>query len=444
MSIKKQLEKAQARLLEVGDEMDAVGALAETENRDLTDADQATLNELSAEFKNLESKIPVLKNILEAKDRISAGRIGSEMIKAQTGDVQSAPKSASDLIPATAKAIKTKHFASNYDAYACGKWLAATILKRSDAKQWCRDNNIGGYKNAMEEGTDNLGGYSVPDPMAATIIELVESWGIYRQYSRNVAMTSDSLDIPKWAAGLTVYYPGEGNAITASDLTFDQVNLLAVKYAQLGIMSTELNEDSIISMTDLITRDMARNFAYSEDNNGFNGDGTADFGSITGIKSALQDGAKVTGGATVSALTLANYEDAAGRLKDYAGLSPAWFMNRYTYWNSVVPLLNAAGGTDMRQLEAGGQLMFMGFPVVFAQALAGQGATTGDMVAVVGDLDLTTYLGTRRQVSIRQLNELYAANDQIGIISTLRSQSVCHDPGTASEAGGVVGIYLGA
>ncbi|MCP4165276.1 MAG: phage major capsid protein [Chloroflexi bacterium] len=444
MSIKKQLDSAQARLLEVGDEMDAVGALAETENRDLTDGDQATLNELSAEFKNLESKIPVLKNIMDAKDRISAGRISSDLVKAQSGDAQSAPKAASDMIPAQAKAIKTKCYSSNYDAYACGKWLAATILKRGDAKQWCRDNNIGGYQNAMEEGTDNLGGYSVPDPMAATIIELVESWGVYRQYSRNVAMTSDTLAIPKWAAGLTVYYPAEGDAITASDLTFDQVNLAAVKYAQLGIMSTELNEDSIISMTDLLTRDMARNFAFSEDNNAFNGDGTATFGGITGIKSALAAGSKVTGAATIGALTLADFEDAAGRLKDYAGLTPAWYMNRYTYWNSVVPLLNAAGGTDMRQLEAGGQMQFMGYPVVFTQALAGQGATTDDMVAVVGDLDLTTYLGTRRQVSIRQLNELYAANDQIGVISTLRSQSICHDPGTVSAAGGLVGVYLGA
>ena len=71
----------------------------------------------------------------------------------------------------------------------------------------------------------------------------------------------------------------------------------------------------------------------------------------------------------------------------------------------------------LRQIEAGGELMLMGYPVEFTQVLPGEGATATQMVIVLGDLDLGAYLGTRRTVSVRTLTELYAANDQIGVLN---------------------------
>jgi HK97 family phage major capsid protein len=98
----------------------------------------------------------------------------------------------------------------------------------------------------------------------------------------------------------------------------------------------------------------------------------------------------------------------------------------------------------MRQIEEGGDLMFMGYPVTFTQVLEGDTPALSGLMAVLGDLDLGSYLGSRRQVSIRTLNELYAANDQIGVLGTLRSDSQIHSIGDADDAGCIVGLYNAA
>ena len=227
--------------------------------------------------------------------------------------------------------------------------------------------------------------------------------------------------------------------------------MTAQKAAQLGILSTELNEDSVISIVDLLARDMARNYAYTEDLSCFLGTGVADTptgaGPITGIITALQAGAKVTtavGADKWGAVTLQNLLEMCGKLKQYPGIQPRWYMHSYGYYVAIMDLLIAAGGTDMRQIEQGGEMMLLGYPVTFTQVLANEAAATGDMLAVLGDLDLGTYLGTRRQVSIRTLTELYAAHDQLGVISTMRHDCNVHSVGDATEAGALVALIAGA
>lgn len=445
MSLRKQLATAEARQAEIGDEIEAVGAVAETENRDLSQEDLDSVKALSDESTKLTENIKRLRNTIEVQDKIAAQRQIPQVLKAQDSLSSDPVPGGNALLPARVRKVRSKCYENTYDAYCVGQWLGAKLMRRNDCISFCREHGVGDFRGAMEGGTDTLGGFSVPDPMAATIIELMEQWGVYRANSRNVTMTSDTLAVPKLDGSLTVYYPAEGGAITASDLTFGQVNLTAVKYAALGVMSTELNEDSVISMVDLLTRDIARMFAYEEDNNAFNGDGTSGFGGHTGIGTALQDGAQETlATAGWANVTLAKFQSMAGKLKEYGGISPRWYISRYGYFNTIMDLLNTAGGTDMRQIEEGGQLMFMGYPVTITQVLPGETLALSDLMCVLGDLDLGSYLGTRRQVSIRTLNELYAANDQIGVLGTLRSNIQIHSVGDADEAGAIVGLYNAA
>ena len=63
--------------------------------------------------------------------------------------------------------------------------------------------------------------------------------------------------------------------------------------------------------------------------------------------------------------------------------------------------------------------MLMGYPVVLTNILPAAPAS-GELVAVFGDLRLGCYFGDRRSLTFKTLNELYAANDQIGIQATER------------------------
>lgn len=443
MSLRTQLRDAKARITEVHAEIESVGATAEAEGRDLTEADSAIVQALSDEFDKLEATAKLLTGHIAHADKVAASKVADIEVQGAgvvpSGAIEHASNAA--LLPARVRSQKSKVYDKLGDCYAVGQWLAG-LFGNSQSKQWATDHGMS-YRNAMEEGTTTAGGFAVPDPMAATIIRLVEDFGIFRQFSRNIPMTSDTLAVPKRAAGLTVYYPNEGSAITPSDLTFGQVNLTAKKYAQLSIMSTELNEDSIISMTDLLTTEQAYAFALAEDTNSFLGDGTATYAGITGIANALAAGSLVAGGAGLwGGIDLTTLESMVGMTPAYAGFEGRWFMSKYAYFTVVNSLLNAAGGTDMRQIEQGGEMMLLGYPVTFTQVLPGANAANGDLVAVFGDLSQGSYLGNRRNVSLRLLTELYAASDQIGIVGTLRSDTQIHDVGDATNAGAIVGLTL--
>ena len=431
-ALRKQLAAAQSRMVEIADEIEAIGATAAEENRELGESDTKMIDGLTEEYNAAEQTVKNLTAMLAVKERLQAAKITPVSIEAaDTSSLNHGSTQAA--LPAQVRRIKSKVYDSTADAYAVGKWLTG-LLGNQHSRQWCIDRGMN-FHNAMSEGTDTAGGFAVPDPMAARLIELVEDYGVFRRFASNVVASSDTLAIPKLSADTTVYYPAEGAAITPSDLTFAQVSHTLRKYAQLAIMSSEVSEDAIISMTDTVTRAMARQFASAEDTNSFLGDGSAGFGSITGIEAALAAGSTTSG-----TVTLANLETLNGDLKRYSGQSPVWFMHSFHYYNDVVPALVALGGTDMRQTEAGGAQMLYGYPVVFTQVLTGSAASTGDLLVVLGDLSMSASLATRRNVTVRVLNELYAANDQIGLVATMRSDTQIHDVGDASNAGGITAL----
>lgn len=448
MSLTTSLLDAQSRLAEIPDEMEAISKVAEDAGREMTDAELQSIEDGQTEFDKLSKTVVNLKKAVEAKETVQKANLTHELIASaqakQTGQFGGTPT----RLPAVASHQKSRYFKNNADAFNAGMWLGAVALKREDCKQYCREHGVGGYRAALEETTDTLGGFTVPTPLSNQIIDLVEQWGVYRMNTRNITMTSETLAVPvlvdeivKGTKSGAIFYPGEGIAITPADRTFASVLLTAVKYAQLTLLSTELNEDSIISVIDLLVRDFARQFAYSEDLNAFIGDGGADYGGQTGIKAAILAGSTVTA-ANAAGITLLDFNSMAGKTPAYAGFSGKYYMNKQTWYEIVLPLLQAANGTDMRQIEEGGRPILNGDPVVITQVMEDPAAAA--QVAVYGDLDLGSYMGTRRAVSIRTLTELYAASDQLAVIGTLRSNIQIHSVGTSTAAGAITNLITTA
>lgn len=123
----------------------------------------------------------------------------------------------------------------------------------------------------LVEGTDSKGGYSVPEQFARKIYELVQEKSIMLKFFERVNMTSDTWKAPTLVSGTTVRYPGEAGTITASDVTFGQVTLNAVKLATLTKMSTELMEDSVVDVMNMVADQMAQDIALAIDENVING-----------------------------------------------------------------------------------------------------------------------------------------------------------------------------
>lgn len=361
---------------------------------------------------------------------------------AAVGAIVEAPKPVEIRTLRRAKALRSFRGAdAERNAYASGQWLLATLGNDTRAAQWCADNGI--ETRALQTTTNSLGGYSVPDQFETAIIDLREERGVARRSLRLRAMASDVLVVPRRTSGVTAYFIAENAEITASDKGWDAVQLVARKLAVLCKYSSELNEDSILSIADDLAGEIGYAFADKEDECLFNGDGTSTYGGIVGLKSGTASGSKVTaitGNTAFSTLDLEDFEAMVGKLPQYAVNGAAWYISRAGWANSMLRLAEAAGGNTVAQIAGGAPLQFLGFPVVISQVMNSTltAQTSTDGLCYLANLDLAASMGTRRGVSIQVDSSRYFEYDQLAIRGTERFDINYHERGTSTVAGPVV------
>jgi HK97 family phage major capsid protein len=329
------------------------------------------------------------------------------------------------------------------DAYTSGRWLMATIMGDARSRQWCNDRGV--EVRVQTEGVNTAGGYVVPDQMERAIIDLRETYGMFRANARVVPMSSDHMVIPRRTGGVSAYFVGETTAITASDKSWDQVELTAKKLGALTRMSTDLNEDAVINMADDLADEMAYAFAKKEDECGIDGDGTSTYGGMTGIRTKFVDGGHTAGqDAGTTPYTAWSHGTLADEIVTLMSLLPTYALPRakwYIHPAGKAGLLDAialaAGGNTTREIAAGAQPMFAGYPVVVSSALP-SAPTNGTVAFLFGDLTMSTAFGDRRGITVKVSNDRYLEYDQIGIQATERFCIVNHDIGDTSNAGPIV------
>lgn len=401
----KRIDELKARMDEILDVFEEVKS--EVEAGEVSDERSDYVAALTKEFDEAEAEVKKY----EAQQAEIAARleIRKEHEQVSEPDMKETPiEEPSAVIPAIVKNQKSKFFASNEDAYTAGMYLAS-LAGNKKAKE---------YMAAQSVGTDADGGYLVPAPLAAELVNLLESYGIARQKCRRIVMGSSTWDVAKLTTHATVYYPAEAAAITESDLEFGVINLVAKKVAALVKMSTEIQEDSIVSMLDTVIQSIAYSLAIAEDQNLFNGVASAI--NANGIKG--DTGVADTNVASVAALALSDFTGTCANIGNpIVGARNEWYMNASLFHGPVRELLNAAGGNNIADLEGGQQPLLLGYPVNFVSVMPGASASTsGDLLAAFGDLSIGAYFGDRRMPTFKVLNELYAANDQIGVVATER------------------------
>ena len=403
------LSEINARQEAIAVEMQAVAKIAGDESRDLSEVEVDQINALQTESDKLDDDKIRAEKLDKAMASIIASKLSADDESAQPAVIEQPSQEELKMsVPARVISQRVRNFDDASGAYEAGMYFAA-LGGNQKAKQFLNDQSI---------GTDNKGGFTVPTPLSNALINLLESYGVARQACRRIVMSAETWSVPKVAGHSTVYYPAEAAAITASDMTFSQVQLVAKKIAALVKMSTEVVEDSIVSMMDTVVQDIAYGIAIAEDENLFNGVASAI--NADGIKGDAD--VADTNVASVAALTLANLTAATVSIGNpIVGARNEWYVNPTLYHGPIRDLVNAAGGNTIADLEGGQRPSLLGYPVNFVSVLPGSSASTsGDLLAVFGDLSLGAYFGDRRALGFKMLNELYAENDQVGVIATER------------------------
>jgi len=331
-------------------------------------------------------------------------------------------------------------------AYRAGMHLKATLFNDSEARRWCEDHRV--ESRAQAGGVNSLGGVLVSDEMSSEIIRLVEEYGAFPQYARRVPMSSDTLVIARRTGGLAARAVGENTEVSTSDVTFDNVQLVAKIWGVANRVPNSLLEDSIIDLADAMAVEVAQAFAESFDNAGFIGDGTSTYHGTVGVTTKINDGSHTksvvnaaSGNNTFDNLDLNDFTNTVSRLPLYARRQAAWYISPAGYGSSMLRLMMAGSGNSASDIAGGAGLNFLGFPVRLVHSMVSDlTGTASEIACLFGDLSQAATFGERRAVSIRTASERYIEFDQTLTFATTRNAMVVHDLGSTSVAGPIVGL----
>jgi HK97 family phage major capsid protein len=350
-------------------------------------------------------------------------------------------------------------------AYRWGQWCLGA-MGRAKALEYCKENGLPHIK-VHQENVNSTGGFLVPEEFDNTIITLREKYGVFRANAKIVPMSTETIRIPRRTGGLTAYPVGETAAATESSKSWDQVQLTAKDWMVISRYTGQLNDDAVVNIGDDLAGECAYAFAKAEDQAGFVGDGSSTYAGIVGLTTKFTNLtgtiANIAGltvatgtgyGTNWNSVTLADFNAVVGNLPQYAyvGGNAKWYCSQ-AFWGSVMQKLAlAAGGNQVMNIQGGSLTpMFLGFPVVIAQAMPVKSAVS-QVACLFGDLSLAAKFGSRRETSIEFSREASVGSqslwerNEIGIRAIERFDIVVHDIGnqsaTASQrvAGPMVGL----
>ncbi len=424
--------------------------------------DDVTLEQIT-EAEALKAKLDEIDTSIEKFNRILTFQenIKSDVTLPGYLDPSLNTKSLDDTftIPAEARGYVSKNFSrdgsldENQKAYMFGQWFKGNCLGQKSALDFCRERGL--VTKTQVENENALGGFFVPSEFLTDYIRLVEKHGVARRLFNVVDMSRDTAMVPRRRTGLTTYFINEAGSFTASDMTIDQVTLVAKKLGVLNVQSNELFGDNVIAMADKVIEEIAQAFAEKEDDCAINGDGTSTYGGIFGIRPKLLavdgtianiKGLQVGTGNLYSELTVPDFASTIGRLPVYADNNPYWVVHSKFYFSVMVKLAQTSGGLTPGQLMQGegvASMRFLGYPVMFCQKMPSTEANS-QICALFGNYKQGAMFGNRNDLSLAVSNEYGFSTDTRAIRGIQRFDVNVHDVGDTTDAGPIVGLITAA
>ena len=268
--------------------------------------------------------------------------------------------------------------------------------------------------NALQEGTDSEGGYLVPDEYERTLVEALEEENVFRQLAKVIRTSSGDRKIPVVATKGTASWIDEEGAYTESDDSFGQVSIGAYKVGTMIKVSEELLNDSVFDLESYIAKEFARRIGAKEEEAFFTGDGS---GKPLGILAATGGAETGVTAASSTAVTADELMDLFYSLKSPYRKKAVWVLNDSTI--KAVRKLKDSTGQYLWQpsLVAGTPDTLLGRPVKTSAYMPVIAA--GAKTIAFGDFSYY-WIADRQGRSFKRLNELYAANGQVGFLGSQR------------------------
>lgn len=267
--------------------------------------------------------------------------------------------------------------------------------------------------DALQVGTDSEGGYLVPDEFEHTLVEALEEENFFRGIATVIQTSSGDRKIPVVATKGTASWIDEEGAYPESDDSFGQVSIGAYKVATMLKVSDELLNDSVFDLEAYISKEFGRRIGTKEEEAFFTGDGK---GKPTGIFNAV--GGASDGVTTAAAgISFDDVMDLFYALKSPYRRKAVWVLNDTTV--KALRKLKDNNGNYIWQpsVQAGQPDMILNRPY-YTSAYVPEVAA-GAKVMAFGDFSYY-WIADRQGRSFKRLNELFAANGQVGFLASQR------------------------
>jgi HK97 family phage major capsid protein len=146
-------------------------------------------------------------------------------------------------------------------------WFKALVNKDRDAQ-------AAQVFRALVEGTDDQGGYLVPEEFRAEVFRIMPDMSIMRRLARILPMNTDTLNLNTLAARPTAYWTPEYASKSTTSAEFGRVVLSPNDLVCLLPVTHQLVNDANINVVQFVTELFAEAIATAEDKAFFTGSGT--------------------------------------------------------------------------------------------------------------------------------------------------------------------------
>lgn len=276
-----------------------------------------------------------------------------------------------------------------------------------------RQKNFYDVENALQVGTDSEGGYLVPDEFEQTLVEALEEENFFRNIATVIQTSSGDRKIPVVASKGEAAWIDEEGAFVEADETFGQVSIGAYKVGTMIKVSDELLNDSAFNLEAYISKEFGRRIGSKEEEAFFVGNGS---GKPTGIFNATGGASEGTKTST-AAISFDDVMDLFYSVKSPYRKKAVWVLNDTTV--KALRKLKDNNGNYIWQpsVQVGQPDMILNRPYhtsAFVPEIA-----AGKKVMAFGDFSYY-WIADRQGRSFKRLNELYAANGQVGFLASQR------------------------
>ncbi|WP_449459981.1 phage major capsid protein [Streptococcus suis] len=274
-----------------------------------------------------------------------------------------------------------------------------------------RKRNYYDVANILRIGEDTEGGHLVPDEYEKKLVEGLREENFFRNLATVIKTSSGERKIPVVTGHGTASWMDENGLYPETDETFGQVTLDSYKIGTAIRVSEELINDSVFDLESYMTAEFARRIGTEEEKSFLIGDGSK---KPTGIFTQ----ADVTGPTTATKdITFDDMIELYHSLPAPYRKNAVWILHDSTM--KAIRKLKDGNGNYIWQpsTQAGQPDLILNRP--YYTSTFAPLPEAGNKAIAFGDFSYY-WIADRQGRTFKRLNELYAANGQIGFLASQR------------------------